>query len=520
MSLPSYRSNDSHAGFDVLVGTRRVHRKPPRSAGFLSRLGLAGLLAALIVDAAIAYRLWCNVSARVPREWPGSWVYDVAGWAIEPFRTFDTVQPVKETGFLDFPGLIAMEFYFAAGLAFAIACFALRGLSVVLARSQTFRRGVALPIGDALAWGATPLSGALRRAGHVLQARIIRLLERLLAGSEPLIVEAESLLEAGRRHMRRRVRVLRMRAGASLAAAAVEARAVLARQDAASPLRLAMERLRQARSWSAFTKAVALERYYPLFEGWRRRLTEAEEQGWQGVTRALEAAESAGRTYAEGVRRDGRMLRRRGWELARGASAQAERLREVAWRLARAYWGGVQRDWRTLSQQAVAFRCWSATGLCELVQQLERQGRALARGIPAKAPPAARRLEGRLQHRCSTFALAGEVQQEAGTGHRLLLPADLDRGATQPVPSNGDVRVAEEAAISRRDLLLLEWPAAARDCQPHAEERRSELPQLVRSLQERASLVVDRANGNGHGQKTGGEETKTRRQRRKQPLRE
>src|SRR5688572_16498659 len=95
----------------------------PTLAQRIRQLLPAIVVATLVVEAMVLYRIWVQVSATIPTAAPGSWFYGLAGSLVEPFRRYDTAVPIQEAPILDLAALIALEAYLAVGVAAGLVVF-------------------------------------------------------------------------------------------------------------------------------------------------------------------------------------------------------------------------------------------------------------------------------------------------------------------------------------------------------------------------------------------------------------
>lgn len=84
---------------------------------YARRLTRILVLAAVLADLCIAFRIWIQVRGVEPHGLPETLVYSLGTVLVEPFRKFDTGPSIKDTAILDFAALVAFDFFFAAALA-------------------------------------------------------------------------------------------------------------------------------------------------------------------------------------------------------------------------------------------------------------------------------------------------------------------------------------------------------------------------------------------------------------------
>jgi hypothetical protein len=118
------------------------------------------VVATVVVEATVLYRLWAQMTASVPSGAPASWVYGLGGSLVEPFRRYDTSVPVREAPILDLAALIALEAYLTVGV--------VAGLLVLFLSHAPFFARIApwhwhlnlAPVGHALAGALSTARGA------------------------------------------------------------------------------------------------------------------------------------------------------------------------------------------------------------------------------------------------------------------------------------------------------------------------------------------------------------------------
>ena len=92
---------------------------------FLSRCAFFGAAASTVTAFVVVYRLWALAYARTPDGFPGGWIFGLGEVATQPFRRVEPFTATKETGYLDFPAVVALDVYLVATLVFAFLGFLL-----------------------------------------------------------------------------------------------------------------------------------------------------------------------------------------------------------------------------------------------------------------------------------------------------------------------------------------------------------------------------------------------------------
>jgi hypothetical protein len=144
---------------------------------FLSRCAFLTAAASAVVAVVVVYRIWMLANSKTPDGFPGGWLFGLGEIATRPFRGIDPLRPAKETGFLDFPAIVALDVYLVAMLVFAFLGFVLANAVPapteatrpphVVTRPQGPRRPS--QIRSLLAERATKTSRSLARAGAVIR---------------------------------------------------------------------------------------------------------------------------------------------------------------------------------------------------------------------------------------------------------------------------------------------------------------------------------------------------------------
>ncbi len=92
-----------------------------RTFRLLSRAAFAAAGATVVVALVLVYRLWVLSMSQRPEGFPGGWLLSLSDRVVSPFRDYDHSAAVtKQTGFVDFPALIALEVCLVAVLVFAV----------------------------------------------------------------------------------------------------------------------------------------------------------------------------------------------------------------------------------------------------------------------------------------------------------------------------------------------------------------------------------------------------------------
>ncbi|MGE0058759.1 MAG: hypothetical protein AB7P33_18985 [Dehalococcoidia bacterium] len=101
----------------------------PQNAGgqtshLLSRAAIAAAATTVVVALLLVYRLWVLSMSRLPEGFPGGWLLSLSDLVVEPFRNYDHSAAVtKQTGYVDFPTLVALEVCLVAILVFAVFAY-------------------------------------------------------------------------------------------------------------------------------------------------------------------------------------------------------------------------------------------------------------------------------------------------------------------------------------------------------------------------------------------------------------
>lgn len=86
------------------------------SRGAFTAAGASGVISLLLV-----YRLWVLSTSRLPEGFPGGWLLSLTDLVVGPFRDYEhSAATAKQTGFVDFPALIALEVCLVFILVFAV----------------------------------------------------------------------------------------------------------------------------------------------------------------------------------------------------------------------------------------------------------------------------------------------------------------------------------------------------------------------------------------------------------------
>jgi hypothetical protein len=80
----------------------------------IGRLMPLVMLATVVIEACIAYRIWGEVNGVVPQSAPGAWVYGFAGSLIAPFERYET-STLQQAPAFSLSAIVALDVYFVAG---------------------------------------------------------------------------------------------------------------------------------------------------------------------------------------------------------------------------------------------------------------------------------------------------------------------------------------------------------------------------------------------------------------------
>ena len=82
----------------------------------LSRAAYAGATVFALLMLMVVYRLWALATSQLPSGFPLGWIFDLSGRLVSPFRDTNTQVSVKETGYIEFPALVALEVFLVSTL--------------------------------------------------------------------------------------------------------------------------------------------------------------------------------------------------------------------------------------------------------------------------------------------------------------------------------------------------------------------------------------------------------------------
>jgi hypothetical protein len=102
----------------------------------------------------VVFRLWFQLTATEPSGQVATWFYERGRIIVDPFRRFDTVRPVKDTGLMDYPAFMALEACLIVGLGLMLLIWAFHYLdkhAVDYNIWRGFKAAVGLAVGSALA---------------------------------------------------------------------------------------------------------------------------------------------------------------------------------------------------------------------------------------------------------------------------------------------------------------------------------------------------------------------------------
>jgi hypothetical protein len=82
----------------------------------LKQASILASLAFVFIEGLLFYRLWAQLTASIADGAPLSWLYDLAGWIVSPFRAFEGGPIHSGDASVEFATLVAIEAVLISGL--------------------------------------------------------------------------------------------------------------------------------------------------------------------------------------------------------------------------------------------------------------------------------------------------------------------------------------------------------------------------------------------------------------------